>query len=133
MDSFIICTVRIPENGVFSDQAVRSFHLKPIRTEMGRAKRDSGSAAEDLGKICDVVRRVTDEVLWASFINYVLRQARDNALATRLSHSMKIEKLADRHDRSQQKKKQKSGKVLDEMKLPGWVEELPSMGPKHPE
>ena len=70
---------RVPESGVFSDEAVHSFQLKLLRTEIGRAKEDSGRAAEDLGKVRDIVRRKIDKRLWLSVINYVLRQARDNA------------------------------------------------------
>ena len=47
-----------------------------------------------------------------SVINYVLRKARDDTLATRLSHCKKIEKLADRQDRplGPRKDTQKSNK-----------------------
>ena len=70
---------------------------------MGRAKKDSASAAEDLGKERDMVRVTIDVRLRPLVIHYVLRQARDNVLATRLSHSNKIEKLADRQDRHLEK------------------------------
>ena len=53
-------------------------------------------------------------------------------LATRLSHSNKIEKLADRQDRTLGKLHRKAVKVLDDLKMSGWVDELLSMGPKHP-
>ena len=107
------------ESGVFSDQAVHSFQLKLLRTEIGRAKEDSGRTAEDLGKVRDIVRRIIDKRLWLSVINYVLRQARINALATRLSYSKKIEKLADRQDRSLGKLHRKAVNVLDDLKMPG--------------
>ena len=81
---------------MFSDQAVHSFQLKVLRTEMGRAKRDSSRAAEDSGKMRNIVRKIIGDRLWPSVINNYLRQARDNALATRLCHSKKIERLADR-------------------------------------
>ena len=68
-------------------------------------------------------RRTIDERLWPSLINYVLHQARDNALAARLSHSKKIEKLADRQERPQEKLHRKTVKVLDDIKKPGWVDE----------
>ena len=95
--------LKVPENGVFLDQAVHCFKLKLLRTEMGRAKNDSASAAEDLGKERDMVSVTIDVRLWPLVINYVLRQARDNALATRLSHSKKIEKLGHRQDRHLEK------------------------------
>ena len=57
---------------MFSDQAVYRFQFKLLRTEMGRAKEVSGRAAEDLGKVRDIVRRIIDERLWLSVINYVL-------------------------------------------------------------
>ena len=86
--------------------------------QMGRANNNSGRAAEDMGTVRDVVWRTIDERLWPSVINYILRQARDNALATRLSHSKKNEKLADRQDIPLGKLHRKTVKVLDDMKMP---------------
>ena len=74
---------RVLENWVFSNQ---------LRTEMGRAKEDCGRAAEDLDKVDVRVRRTIDEISWPLVNNYVLRQARDNALAMRRCLSKKIEK-----------------------------------------
>ena len=76
---------------MYLDLVAHSFQFKLLGIEMARKKEDSGRAAEDLGKIGDIVRRAIDERLWPSIINYVLRQARDNAVATRLNHSNKIE------------------------------------------
>ena len=135
LDTDIIPNVlrfRVPKNGVFSDQAVHSFQIKLFRTEMGRAKEERGRAAEGFGKVRDIVRRTIVERLWPSVTKNVLRQARDNALATRLSHSKKIEKLDDRQNRPPGKLHKKAVKVLNDMKMPGWVDELLSMGPKHP-
>ena len=70
---------------MFLDQAVHSFQLKQLRTEMNRAKDDSGRPAEGLGKVRNIIRRRINERLWPSVINYVLRQAMDNALVTRMS------------------------------------------------
>ena len=66
---------------------------------MCKAKEDIGRAAEDWGKLRDIVMKTIDGRLWPSVINYVLRQAKENALATRLSHYNQIEKFFDRQDR----------------------------------
>ena len=74
-----------------------------------------------MGKQRDRIRRTIDERLWPLVINYVLRQARDNSLATRLSQSKKIVKIADRQDRLLVKLHRKAAKVIDEIKVPGWI------------
>ena len=100
---------------------------------MGRAEEDSGRAAEDLSKVKDLFRRTIDERSWPSVPNYVLCQAKDNALATRLSHSKKIEKFPDRQDSSLANLHRKTvKKILDDIKMPGWMNHLLSIGPKHP-
>ena len=91
---------------------------------LGRVKEDSGWAAGDLGKVRDIFRRTIDEGLWSSVINNVLRQEKDNALATRLSHSKKKEKLANRQESALGQTHSKAEKVQDEIKLPGWIDEL---------
>ena len=80
---------------VFLDQAGHNVQLKLLRTDWW-AKEDSGREADDLGKIRDIIRITIDVRFWASKISYVSHQARENALATHLGHSKKIEKLAYR-------------------------------------
>ena len=45
---------RVPENGVFSDQAVHNFQLKLLRTETSRANEDRKRHEEMLMK-CDLL------------------------------------------------------------------------------
>ena len=59
---------------MFSDQAVHSLKLKLQRTEMDRAKKDSGRAAEDLGKVRDIVSILIDDRLWPSLIMFCEEQ-----------------------------------------------------------
>ena len=68
-----------------------------------------------------------------AIFNYVLRRAKDNTFATRLSHCKKNENLSDRQVRPPRKMHRKSAKELDDIKLQGWVDELLSVGPKHRE
>ena len=48
---------RVPENGVFSDQAVHSFQLKLLRTEINQARSEEKKIDDDLAKAREVVRR----------------------------------------------------------------------------
>ena len=65
-----------------------------------------------------------------STVNFPVSPLRRH-LATRLSNSKKIEKLADRQNRTLGKLHRKAVKVQDDLKMSGWVNELLSMGPKH--
>ena len=47
----------MPENGVFSDQAVHSFQLKLLRTEINQARSEEKKIDDDLAKAREVVRR----------------------------------------------------------------------------
>ena len=123
---------RVPENGIFSDQAVHSLKLKLQSTEMVRAKEDSGRAAEDLGEVRDIISILIADRLWPSLIMFYDEQR--TTLLPRASVTVKKnENLSDRQVRPPRKMHRKSAKELDDIKLQGWVDELLSVGPKHRE
>ena len=67
---------RVPDNGVFSDQAVHSFQLRRLRTEISQSNADRAQASGTLVKAREVVRRGIDEKWWPSVIFYPNQQAR---------------------------------------------------------
>ena len=68
----------MPYNGVFSDQAVHSFQLRLLRSEISQADADRAKASGNLVKAREAVRRGIDEKWWPSVIFYQKRQARCN-------------------------------------------------------
>ena len=51
----------MPDKGVFSDQAVHSFQLRLVRSEISQAIADRAKASGNLAKAREVVRRGIDE------------------------------------------------------------------------
>ena len=76
---------RVPDNGVISDEAVHSFQLRLLRSEISQANADRAKARE-------VVRRGIDEKWWPSIIFYLNLQARCsvNNLISRQKKNLKI-------------------------------------------
>ena len=89
----------VPDNGVFSDQAMNSFLLRLLRSEISQANADGAKASSNLAKAREVVRRVIDEKWWPSIIFYLNLQARCsvNNLISRHNKILKIF-LKDRID-----------------------------------
>ena len=86
----------MPDNGVFSDQAVHSFQLRLLRSDMIQTNADSAKALGNLVKAGEVVRRGIDEKWWPSVIFYLNRQARCIVKDLISGHKRKLEKLSDR-------------------------------------
>ena len=89
----------MPDNGVFSDQAVHSFQLRLLRSEISQANADRAKASGKLVKSREVVRRGIDEKWWPSVIFYLNRQARCSVNKLISRHKRKLEKFSERQDR----------------------------------
>ena len=89
----------MPDNGVFSDQAVHSFQLRLLRSEISQANADRAKASINLVKAREVVRRGIDEKWWPSVIFYLNQQARCSVNNRISRHRRKLEKLSERQDR----------------------------------
>ena len=89
----------MPDNGVFSDQAVHSFQLRLSRSEISQANADRAKASGKLVKAREVVRRGIDEKWWPSVIFYLNRQARCSVNNLISRHKRKLEKFSERQDR----------------------------------
>ena len=123
---------RVPDNGVFSDQAVHSFQLRLLRSEISHAKADRAKASFNLVKAREVVRRGIDEKWWPSVTFYLNRQTLCSVNNLISRHKRKLEKLSERQNRSLKNLDERSVRILDKVILPLWVREVLSFGPKHP-
>ena len=79
------------DNGVFSDQAVHSFQLRLLRSEINQANADRAKASGNLVKATEVERRDLDEKWWPSVIFYLNRQARCSVNNLISRHKRKFE------------------------------------------
>ena len=122
----------MPDNGVFSNQSVRSFQLRLLRSEISQANTDRAKPSGNLAKARDVVRRGIDEKCWPSVIFYLNEQARGSVNNLIRRHKKKLEKLLERQDRPLKNLDESSVRILDEVILPLWVREVLSFQPKHP-
>ena len=82
---------RVPENGVFSDQAVHNFQLKLLRIETSRANEDRKRYEEMLMKARSLVQKEIDEHRWASIFRFVRRQVEASMKTTSENHRKKLE------------------------------------------
>ena len=89
----------MPDNGVFSDQAVHSFQLRLLRSEISQANADRAKASSNLVKARELVRRGIDEKWWPSVIFYLNRKARCSVNNLISRHKRKLEKFSKRQDR----------------------------------
>ena len=83
---------RVPDNGIFSDQAVHSFQLRLLRSEISQANADRAKASGNLVKAREVVRRGIDEKWWPSVIIYLKWQARCSVNNLMSRHKRKLKK-----------------------------------------
>ena len=89
----------MPDNGVFSDQAVHSFQLRLLRAEISQQNADRAKQSGKLAKAREVVRRGIDEKSWPSVIFNLDLQARCGVNNLIIRHKKKLEKFSERQDR----------------------------------
>ena len=124
--------IRVSDNGVFSDQAVQSFQLRLLKSELNQANADRAKASGNVVKAREVVRRGIDEKWWPSVIFYLNRQARCSVNNLMGRHKRKLEKLSERQNRPLKNLVERAVRILDEVILPLWVREVLNFGTKHP-
>ena len=83
----------------FLDQAVHSFQLRLLRSEISQANADRAKASGNLVKAREVVRRGIDEKWWPSVIFYLNRKARSSVNNLISRHKRKLEKFSETQDR----------------------------------
>ena len=108
---------RVPDNGVFSDQAVHSFQLRLLRSKLSQANADRAKAPGNLIKAREVVRRGIDEKWWPSVKFYLNRQTRCSVNNLISRHKRKLEKLSERQDRPLNNLDERAVRILDEVIL----------------
>ena len=124
---------RVPENGVFLNQAIHSFQTKLLRTEINKARTVEKNVEVKLERARGAVQRGVDEKFWPSVIKYLSLRGQRQTSTVKEAHQKNLMKLSERQDRPLGK--QGEGLVrgaLDDVKLPNWVQQVLALGPKHP-
>ena len=102
----------MPDNGVFLNQAVHSFQLRLLRSEISQANADRAKALGKLVIAREVVRRCIDEKWLPPVIFYLNRQARCSVNNLISRHKRKLEKLSERQDRPLKNLGERSVRIL---------------------
>ena len=123
---------RVPENGVFSNQAVHSFQTKLLRTEINKARTDEKNIEVKLEKARGAVQRGVDEKFWPSVIKFLSLRGQRQTTTVKETHQKKLMKLSERQDRPLGEQGEGLVRALDDVKLPNWVQQVLALGPKHP-
>ena len=123
---------RVPENGVFLNQAVHSFQTKLLRTEMNTARTDEKNVEVKLERARGAVQRGVNEKFWPSVIKYLSFRGQRQTTIVNETHQNKLMKLSERQDRPLGKQVEGSVRALDDVELPNWLEQVLALGPKHP-
>ena len=121
----------VPENGVFSNQAVHSFQTKLLRTEINKARTDEKNVEVKLERARGAVQRGVDEKYWPSGIKYLSLRGQKQTVTVKETHQKKLMKLSERQDRSPGKQGEGSVRAHDDVELPDWVQQVLALGPKH--
>ena len=111
---------------------MHSFQLRLLRSEISQANADRAKASGNLVKAREAVRRGIDEKWWPSVIFYQNRQARCNVNNLISRHKKKLKNFSERQDRPLKNLDERSVRILEEVILPLWMQEVLSFGPKHP-
>ena len=123
---------RVPEKGVFSNQAVHSFQTKLLRTEINKARTDEKNIEVKLEKARGAVQRGVDEKFWPSVIKFLSLRGQRQTTTVKETDQKKLMKLSERQDRPLGEQGEGLVRALDDVKLPNWVQQVLALGPKHP-
>ena len=123
---------RVPENGVFSNQALHSFQTKLLRTEINKAGTDEKNVVVKLERRRGAVQRGVDEKFKLLVMKYLSLMGQRQITTVKETHQKKLMKLSERQDRPLGKQGEGSFRALDDVELPNWVQEKLALGPKHP-
>ena len=117
---------------MFSNQPVHSFQTKLLRTEINKARTDEKNLEIKLERARRAVQRGVDEKFWPSVMKYLsLRGQRQTTTVTE-THQKKLMKLSERQDRPLGKQGEGLVRLLDDVELSNWVQQVLALGPKHP-
>ena len=123
---------RVPENGVFLNQAVHSFQTKFLRTEVNMARTDEKNVEIKLEMARGAVQRGVEEKFWPSVIKYLRLRGQRQTTTVKETHQKKLMKLSERQDRPLGKQGEGSVTALDDAELPNWLQHVLALGPKYP-
>ena len=124
--------LRVPENGVFLNQAVHSFQTKLLRTEINKPRTDGKNVEVKLERARGAVQRGVDEEFWPSVMKYLSLWGQRQTTTVKETHQKKLMKLSERQDRPLGKQDEGSVRALDDVELRNWVQQVLAIGSKHP-
>ena len=123
---------RVPEKGVFPNQAVHNFQTKLLRTAINKARTDEKNVEVKLERARGAVLRGVDEKFWPSVIKYLSLRGQRQITTVKDTHQKKLMKIPERQDRPLGKQGEGSVRALDDVELSNWVQKVLALGPKHP-
>ena len=77
---------RVPENGVFSNQAVHSFQTKFLRKEINKARTDEKNVDVKLERARGAVHRGVDEKIWPLLDKYLSLRGQRQTTTVKETH-----------------------------------------------
>ena len=117
---------------MFSKQAVCHFQKKFLRTVTNEARTDEKNVEVKLERARGAVYRGVNEKFWPSLMQYLSLRGERQTTTVKETHQKKLMKLSERQDRPLGKPGEGSVRALDDVELPNWVQQVLTLGPKHP-
>ena len=122
---------RVPENGCFVDSIVHAFQKKLLKTEINTCVRHLRKHEEDLRQLRYDLIQACPRHLLPSICLYVKMEVADTRKQMTERHDKKLSELS----KAQEKPLRRSGNnviTIGDIKLPTFVTEFLSLGPRHP-
>ena len=116
----------------FSEQAVHSFQLKLLRSEISRAFDTHHKCDQKRAASRKVLRKSLDNNLLPSVIFVLCNRVRNHVVDSEQRLQGKLAKLSERQDKPLRASNEKTVAVLDNIILPGFVKDMLVFCPKHP-
>ena len=120
------------EKNVVLDQAVRGFQLRPLKTELNKARENKANLDARADSIRSKLCQTMHEKMLSSVAFNIRLSIRKVRLERKLRLDAKLKKLSVRQDRPLKEQEIDSTRTLYRIGLPHFVEDLLFYGPKHP-
>ena len=91
-------TFRVPEIGVFSNQAVHSFRKKLVRTEINKARTDEKNVESKLEMARGALQRSVNAKFWPSVMKYLSLRGQSLTRTVKETHQKKLMTLSESQD-----------------------------------
>ena len=123
---------KIPENGVFNDEAVKQFQRRLLKLEISKTHKHLKDLENEIAKHRQLVQDRIPMVLWGPLVSVLHFDHITEGLKLDDTHKNKLLQLSEHFDRPI-KDYYDNVKILDpDITLPNYVLNCLAMGPKHP-